>query len=299
MEALKKPTTIDEQIELLRSRGILIDNYDSAYAFLKNTAYYKVSAYLLPFKTSPISYKVGTKYSQIIKIFEFDSHMRNLFLFAIEKIELSIKSTLSYYHVHKYGPLGYIDRNNFSTSMDSMQYTAKILELIRKNETNPDIKHHLENYGEIPFWVMVDYFSLGTVSRFYSDMKLEDQKGYLRSIDLPITPAHYASWLKCLTELRNRCAHYSRLYYWRFHSGIKFTQNMQKYHQLSNRSLFSQILLIKLLYHDDHLFNENFVYPFKMALETYSEYIEFRHLGFPGNYNDFLNMDVNDLLGAR
>lgn len=104
MEALKKPTTIDEQIELLRSRGILIDNYDSAYAFLKNTAYYKVSAYLLPFKTGPNSYKIGTKYSQIIKIFEFDSHMRNLFLFAIEKIELSIKSTLSYYHVHKYGP---------------------------------------------------------------------------------------------------------------------------------------------------------------------------------------------------
>ena len=34
-------------------------------------------------------------------------------MWIIEEIELMLRTQLSYYHAHKYGPLGYKNKNNF------------------------------------------------------------------------------------------------------------------------------------------------------------------------------------------
>ena len=60
------------------------------------------------------------------------------------------------------------------------------------------------------------------------------------------------SWLRCITDLRNRCAHYSRLYDWSFTALPKMPKESVA---PQNRKLFSQILVLKRLYPDKKEWN--------------------------------------------
>jgi abortive infection bacteriophage resistance protein len=52
MEYQKPPLSYDEQLNLLVSRGLNIDDRVSALACLRVISYYRLSAYYLPFKHS-------------------------------------------------------------------------------------------------------------------------------------------------------------------------------------------------------------------------------------------------------
>ena len=47
---LKEPKTFDEQIDLLKSRGLIIGDEEKAKFILSNISYYRFSAYLIHFK---------------------------------------------------------------------------------------------------------------------------------------------------------------------------------------------------------------------------------------------------------
>ncbi len=46
---LKKPTTYDQQVELLKNKGIVIENEESCKRFLSRVNYYHFSGYVLPY----------------------------------------------------------------------------------------------------------------------------------------------------------------------------------------------------------------------------------------------------------
>ena len=74
------------------------------------------------------------------------------------------------------------------------------------------VKHHKEHYGgKFPIWVVVELFTIGQLSFFYSDMIRADKKAIAKEL-YGTTDKNVESWIKCLTDLRNFCAHYSRLY---------------------------------------------------------------------------------------
>ena len=54
---LKNPTTIEEQIELLKNREVVIEDENFAKKFLRIYNYYFVTGYLYPYKTSEDKYK--------------------------------------------------------------------------------------------------------------------------------------------------------------------------------------------------------------------------------------------------
>ena len=54
---LKKPTTIEEQIELLKNREVVIEDENFAKKFLRIYNYYFVTGYLHPYKTNEDKYK--------------------------------------------------------------------------------------------------------------------------------------------------------------------------------------------------------------------------------------------------
>ncbi len=64
------------------------------------------------------------------------------------------------------------------------------------------------------------------------------------------------SWLRCLTDLRNRCAHYSRLYYWIFPATPKMPSK-EKY--IPTRRLFAQLYMLKLMYPEKENWNNEFL----------------------------------------
>ena len=107
---LKKPTTFEEQIKLLEQKGINITKHDTCKDFLSRTNYYRLSGYYLPFiKKDEEKCFIPINFERIQNIYAFDAELRNLISFAIEKIEVHIRTQLAYNHAHKYGSEGYMN----------------------------------------------------------------------------------------------------------------------------------------------------------------------------------------------
>lgn len=287
-QQLKLPTTFEEQYERLLQRNLIIEDKDFALDTLSKVNYYRFSAYLLPFKQlSNGCYREGTSFSKIYRLYEFDRKLRNILSLVIEPIEVLLKTKIAYYHAHKYGAEGYNNFANFESQNRHNQFMIEFNDAVHKNRKALFVKHHINNYSaHFPIWVAVELFSLGMLSRFYANMKSEDKKFIARNI-FCTGPEHLESWLACLTDLRNRCAHYMRLY---FHKFVKFPRLPKGPYMISSERLFDIIYILKYLYLDHDKWNSNFVPVLEGLVEEYSCDIQLRYIGFPFNWKELLEM---------
>lgn len=283
---VKKPTTFEEQVDLIKGKGFTVEDDQQCIEFLNKANYYRLSAYLLPFRKLDKTYIQGINFCRVQNIYYFDSQLRALLFKLIEEIEFYLRTQLAYYHAHKYGSLGYLYPENFSKQHQSEIFKVKIEECIKENARTLVVKHHTIKYdGKFPIWVIIEYFSMGMLSYFYSDFITEDQKLLAKRL-YGTTPNHLRSWLRCITDLRNRCAHYSRLYFWSF-SAIPKIPN--KFNYMANRHLFTQILMLMFLYPEQEKWNEVVVLTIKRLIEEFQDYICIKHIGFPDDWEILLH----------
>ena len=283
---LKKPTTFQQQISILESRKILVPDHSYAEAFLSRTNYYRFSGYLLPFSkclnyasSSPVSFE------QVSGVYAFDEEFRVLLFAIIEKIEIYLRTQIAYYSAHTYGADGYMDANNFNRKHNHVRFQYLVQTVIKENSKSPVVIHHINNYGgQFPIWVIIDYFTLGMLSHYYTDMKNKD-KSYLATSMFGVNYQTVSSWLRCLTDLRNRCAHYSRVYYWKF-SAIPKMPKGETY--VSDRTLFSQVYMLKFLYPNKNDWEKDFVKPLSKLMSKYKNVISKNHIGFPYRWKSML-----------
>lgn len=283
---LKRPTTFDEQINLLKQKGITITNIDSCKNFLSKTNYYRLSGYYLPFIfIRDEQCFIPIPFERIQNIYTFDAELRNLISFAIEKIEVHVRTQLSYYHAHKYGSEGYMNSSSFNDKHNHSTYLKHIKTCISENSNTLVVKHHYKHYhGHFPIWVIIDFFSIGMLSYFYRGMKNKDKSKIAKEL-YGINYQTLESWLRCITDLRNRCAHYSRIYYWIFPAIPKMPTN-EKY--IPSRRLFAQIYMLKLMYPEKEKWNDEFVKPLIKLVKKYKKDISLKHLDFPYRWKSIL-----------
>lgn len=221
----------DEQIRLLRSRGMTIDNTASAKQVIDLENYYNlINGYKQPFLDSTYSgsdeqYLAGTKFEELYSLYSFDRELRNLFIRYILELENNVKSVVAHDFSGKYGHDNYLKIANFDTSVKkwekitTAQKIGAISSLISSlqheiarqlSKNNPMISHYMLEYGYVPLWVLVNTLSLGTIGIFYSYLKQKDQNDIGRHFLLK--PEEMNSFLQVLTIYRNACAHDERLY---------------------------------------------------------------------------------------
>lgn len=289
-QPLKPPTTFEEQVERLHQRNLIIEDKDIALDTLSKVNYYRFSAYLLPFKQlSNGCYREGTSFSKIYRLYEFDRKLRNILSSVIEPIEVLLKTKIAYYHAHKYGAEGYTNFENFESHDRHNKFMAEFNDAIHKNSKALFVRHHIDNYSaHFPIWVAVELFSLGMLSRFYANMKSEDRKYIAKNI-FYTGPEHLESWLACLTDLRNRCAHYMRLYFHRF---VKFPRLPKGPYMICSQRLFDIIYILKYLYIDHDKWISSFVPALEGLIEEYSCDIQLRYIGFPYNWKELIEMSL-------
>ena len=194
---VKKPTTFEQQLIVIKDKGFVINDERQCLDLLHRVNYYALSAYLLPFKLGKNEYVKGVDFEIIERIYEFDKKIRSLIFSLIEDIELFLRTQISYYHAHKYGPLGYLDNENYSSRHRHDVFLTKIeKECIEANSKTLVVKHHKEEYdGNFPIWVMIEYFTMGMLSHFYADLETSDKK-YLSRELFDTAPGYLDSWLK-------------------------------------------------------------------------------------------------------
>jgi len=75
------------------------------------------------------------------------------------------------------------------------------------------VKHFKLKYvGEQPpIWIAIELWDFGMLSVFLSGMKIADQEALAAKYSLP-RPALLTSWARNINNVRNMCAHHSRLW---------------------------------------------------------------------------------------
>lgn len=274
----KPPTTYDQQIEKLRSRGCQITDASLCTRVLSRINYYRLSAYFLPFKKTDGNYNPGTDFNSVYQIYEFDRKLRNILFAAIEEVEIYLRAKFAYFHAHKYGVLGYMNAGNYNQKHRHDKFQTLLEAEIKNNRKVLFVQHHVTNYeNRFPVWVITELFTFGMLSYFYGDLPISDQKYLAREL-FKTTSKTLISWLRCCTDLRNICAHYGRLYF-RIFTAIP--ANLPDLAKSAERRLFGTLLALKALYPDTDKWNEE-IYPALCSLvESYSPVIHLDHIGFP------------------
>lgn len=283
---LKTPTTFQQQISILQSRNILVSNTVFCETLLSQVNYYRLSGYILPFVHKPDEKCFQTvSIEQLYSIYSFDAELRTLLSSIIEKIEIYLRTQTAYYFAHNYGADGYMDANNYNYKHDHVKFIGLINKTIQENRKSPVVHHHIVEYGgKFPIWVIIDFFTLGMLSHFYTDMKNPD-KSHLATSTYRVNYQVLSSWLRCLTDLRNRCAHYSRLYYWIFPAVPKIPTGDSF---VADHTLFSQLYMLKHMYPNKDRWNDDLLVPLTKLFLKYKGSIKREHLGFPYRWRSIL-----------
>ena len=288
MKPIKSPASYDKQIESLKEKGFLVSDENDCRSFLEMVSYYRLKAYYLPFRKKDGTYFPGIDFHRIKNIYYFDQALRSLVFSAIETVEIHLRSHISYYFSMKYGSLGYSDPNNFNDKFDEKDFDNRIKQIIKENRTSLIVKHHENNYaGQYPLFVIIEFFSIGLLSHFYLFMKTQDRKKISRAL-YGVPDRVLLSWFRCLTDLRNKCAHYSRLYYWIFSAQPTFDidapEYPEDYSKYNQYKLFTQLYMLKLMFPDKDKWNTEFVDPLRKLIDEYQRDISLRHIGFPDDW---------------
>ncbi len=211
----KPPLTLENQIKLLSSRGLIISDNDFAKRILSNISYYRLSNYFFNFwenKIDHIFYK-NTKLEEIVDAYNFDRELRGICFRAIETIEISLRTKLSLFLSPKYGVYWFCDKN-ISQDKGSFRKIVDELNVISKQTKEQFIKEHFSKYDDqyLPSWKLIEITSFGLLSRIYGNIgnSIAEKKAIAKSLAIP-NHLILASWLKAISNIRNICAHHSRL----------------------------------------------------------------------------------------
>ena len=97
MKELKKHISIQEQIARMKGRGLIVADEQAAAKVLQNVNYYRLSGYLHDFKQPGAdTYREGLTWERLKSIYDFDRRFTRLLMYALEDIEETLKTRLSY-----------------------------------------------------------------------------------------------------------------------------------------------------------------------------------------------------------
>lgn len=215
----KKFKNLEEQIEILKYKGMTIEDEEFAKEVLLRENYFFLSGYRFPFmiENSNKRFIEGTTFEELYSLFLFDRAFRNILFKNLLIIENNLKSITSYQLSRKYGyrEKDYLKNKNFTSKPEK---SRQVNDLIKKMKRQIRInggqhtatQHYVSNYGYIPLWILVKVLSFGIVSEMFTILKKEDQQAICEVYH--ITIEELTTYLPILANYRNLCAHEDIVY---------------------------------------------------------------------------------------
>jgi len=307
----KQFKNLDEQIEILKYKGLVIDNVAYAREVLLRENYFFLTGYrhLLMNKNNPKIYMEGATFEELYSIFLFDRQFRNLIFKNLLIVENNAKSIFSYQLSKKYGykENDYLKPANFDMSPEK---SRQVNDLIKKMKRQVRINgyqhsatmHYLNNYGYIPLWVLVKVLSFGIISEFYTILKKEDKIAISKVYNIDVS--ELSNYFSILANYRNVCAHEDILY----ENRTQRTINDTVYHILlgikkdngeyikGKNDLFALIIILRQILSNDDVKNlifelERLIGNLKINLHTISIDDVLDRMGFPENWGEIANIE--------
>ena len=211
--------TLEEQIAILQSKGLQINDYDKTKDILFRENYFFINGYRHLFQKSykDTNFITGTTFDELYGTFVFDRNIRNITFKFILIVENNIKSIISYQLSKKYGfkEKDYLNPKNFNQDSMKVRQVYDVLNKMKRQiringKQHTATSHYLNNYGYIPMWILVKVLSFGIISELYGILKVEDQLAIAEIYN--VDPETMSIYLALLSNFRNLCAHEDILY---------------------------------------------------------------------------------------
>lgn len=230
-----------ELVALLKERGMIIPDEHRAKRKLSQIGYYRLSGFWYPCRKGKVdengsyvinaitglperedNFQENTNFNDIIALYLFDKHLRQLMLDAIERVEIHIRSVIAH-EVGRFDPLAYqkesfinpkllVDKPDRKGIIRNYweEWSQKQKELIDRSKEDC-IVWHKNNNRSIPFWVAIESWDFGVMSKYFTNLKGIYQNKICERIEVP-SKKILSGWLQEISILRNRCAHHSRIW---------------------------------------------------------------------------------------
>jgi len=226
---------VSQQIELLKSKGLIILDEKLAEYWLTHNSYFRFKHYSYSFKDyqqADGNYITDATFEMVRDIYLFDRRLKMILFEALENIEISVKTHFSNIMSLTHGPHWYLNPAHFLSEDERRQ----IIRNAKKEEDIPKIFVHAEFLQNIeaelqypsetflksykktyepihpPSWMIMEIITFGTLSLMFENLQPSPEKNAIcESFQLP--KKHLVSWLHCFSFIRNKCAHHARLVY--------------------------------------------------------------------------------------
>lgn len=231
MQYTKPYLTIDQQRQLLLSRGMEVPDRPKAEEYLRRIGYYRLSAYWFPYRqlepqadgtfTLSNTFKPGTQFKHATDLYAFDKALRLVALDAIERIEISVRTEFAL-ALGNIDPYAHRNPGNFNQKFSQFrpphtqsQYGLWLRKLDKKAAASKEefAEHFRVKYtgNFMPVWVAVELLDFSPLSIALSELKHNEQQEISASYG-GLSFRLIQSWVRALCGVRNISAHHSRLW---------------------------------------------------------------------------------------
>ncbi|MCQ2111558.1 MAG: Abi family protein [Bacteroidaceae bacterium] len=224
----KQAKSFDEQISILRRNGVVINDEIKAKEYLSDIGYYRLGFYAFPFEvTYPIvnqkrlhDVRPGTTIEEIVALYYYDFDLRSILNKYLSRIEVSIRTTITYQISLKYSadPYWFVNPSVMKASFIA-DFDKEVYSHVRNK---PTIVRHRKKYIDkyAPAWKTMEFMTFGNLEVLYDNLIFDvDKKLVSNQYGEPAVSA-FKSYLSAVRELRNACAHGNVIYELRLTSGI-------------------------------------------------------------------------------
>lgn len=296
IEYHKQPLTLKQQVQRLKKRGLVFDDETEAEAYLFNISYYRLRAYTYPFQDNSEDadhrfIQSDLFFKDFIDLYCFDRRLRSLIFNAIEKIEVAVRAKIvQVYAETTHDSHWYDDESLYRYPIDSLLGHIEA-DVERSNEDF--IKHYKAKYNKPPMppsWMALEVISFATLSKLFQALKSDNRKLYItRQFGLKKIGI-LENWLHAISNLRNCCAHHSRVWNRRFmvsvilpYDTINPFMDRTTIQEIRTNKLFALISCIAYIL-DIISPASDFKRHFMKLLNSDCRLLNLKDMGFPANW---------------
>lgn len=280
-------TTIEEQVDILEDRGLIIEDRSFAIAALKKIGYFRFKGYCLPFYKSKDKFWENVTFFSIYQNYRFDERFRLLLFQIIEHVEVELKSIIARDFALETSPLGFYDPHNFDRLDFHESWLEKFKQLTSQSSKRRELytDHYIKNYDNIfPVWVAMEMSDFGSLSKFFYNIN-RSLRNKISKKNYGYSSFYISNWIYVLSVTRNICAHNGRIYDRIF--PIQAQLSKKDSDILNNRAFVAIYICHKICLDTEYfgMFKANLT----NLIGIYKDYIDIDKIGFPENWEEYLS----------
>jgi abortive infection bacteriophage resistance protein len=254
--------SIDEQVELLKNRGLIINDEPRAKKMLLERNYFDLingfeTLLLVDSKAAEKKYK-DKYFEDFISLYDFDKKLSSSVISVISEFEIRLKTSVAYRYSEKFcqseaDALKYTDLTSYNYKPTDTAFYSRYFNqhVVFSTDFITKIKKdysYARAYTNPPFWVTIKVFTLHDMLSIVYHLDRDVLREVLKDFNLKTNEKEvFINSIEVIKFMRNSCAHFELVNRFRTPGSTRINNKLIKELQLTPESSSFSIRLFDSL----------------------------------------------------